>query len=147
MSITQEEFKYLIGLKKEFKEKDEILLGPSPMTWSRDLNSLNSKDTFIVDFYRGSIEIKKYTFNKRHRTSIVMLRYDSQGRHTNPPGTDERSFDGPHVHIYREGFDAQWAFPISELSLAEDKNMEEVLRKIFNYCNIINYPVIKRSLF
>lgn len=147
MSLTQPEFEHLIRLKKEFKESTPIDLGPHPIEWHRDIISLESKDAFILDYRRASIEIKKFTYNTRFRTSIVLLRYCSQVKHTNPPGTDEQSFAGPHIHLYREGFDAKWAFPVSELGIKTADSHHEVLNKILDYCNIQNRPNIVNALF
>lgn len=148
MSLSQPEFGYLMGLKKSFVDLEEISLGPAPMRWQREINSKSTNDAFILHFYRGSIELKKFTYNKTIRTSVVLIRYDAMGRHTNPPGTDEKSFDGPHVHLYRAEFDDKWAFPISEIGLKETPipEIEEVLEKFCSYCNIIGCPPIQSSL-
>ncbi len=146
MTFTQAEFDYILGLQKSFKEDDEIVLGPPPLKWSREIVSNSTKDFFTLDFYRGSIEIRKYTYNKRFRNAIVLLRYDAMGRHTNPPEADGVSFDGPHVHIYREGFDDKWAFPVSKIGLNGTDSIDEVLTGLLNYCNI-EAPTIKLSLF
>jgi len=140
MSITQPEFDYLIQLKKEFQKRDELLLGPAPLKWSRDIISLFSKDAFLLDYYRGSLEIKKYTYNKRYRTSIPLVRFDSFGRHTNPDG---QKFVGPHIHIYKEGFDDKFAYPIDSIGADLSTSMQEVLVKFLKYCNIQNIPPIQ----
>ena len=78
-----------------------IQLAPSPIQWTRRINSVTSKETLNLDFYRGSIELMKYTVNKRYRQTIIILRYDNGGRHTNPDGIPFRS---PNVHLYFEGY-------------------------------------------
>lgn len=147
MSLSQKEFEHLVGLKKKFQDNAAIELGPHPIEWSRDLVSVESKDAFILDYRRASIELKKYTLNKRYRTSIVLLRYDSVGRHTNPPGTDENKFDGPHVHLFQEGYDDKCAFPTSALGLGPNPTIPEVLNKLLDYCNVIERPQFADALF
>lgn len=147
MSLSQDEFNHLIKLKKKFQDSDAIELGPHPIEWQKKIVSTESKDTFIMDFRRASIEVKKYTFNKRFRTAVVLLRFDSHGRHTNPPGTDEKIFNGPHVHLYREGFEDKWAFPVEELGVKDASSMLDVFNQITNYCNIEKIPNVNQSLF
>ncbi len=141
MDLTQEEFLHLIGLKKEFREKDQISLGSA---WSRDIISIGSQETFLLDFRRGYVSLKKFSYNKRFKKSIVLLRYCSDGRHTNPDGT---RFDGPHFHIHKEGFDTKIAVPVQEIGVLPTATMPEVLEKILDYCNIQNIPTIQESFF
>lgn len=121
-----------------------ISLGPPPIQWVRQVNSLESKEIFLLDFYRGNIELSKYTINKRYRQSIVLLRYDNGGRHTNPDG---ESFVGRHVHLYREGFNDKFAFPVSEINVLETDPVETVFNKIMYFCNIKKYPNIEVPMF
>ena len=145
MGITQSEYNYLIQEDKAFEDVEtSIKLGPAPIKWKRIINTINGKETFLFDFYRGSFEITKYTYNKRYRQTIVLLRYDNGGRHTNPDG---QFFDGPHVHLYREGYDDKFAFPIFEIGVSPSDSMEEVFKKIAQYCNIITIPTIEVTLF
>lgn len=145
MSITQQEFDHLMALEKLFDEPSDLLqLGPPPMEWSRALNAPETKDKFLLDFYRGSFELTKYTYNKRYRQTLILLRYDNGGRHTNPDGV---KFDGPHVHLYREGYDDKFAFPISDLAIDLTDDMAIVLQKILRFCNVQSIPAIDTGLF
>lgn len=145
MGITQAEYDFLMGQDKTFEDPiTPIQLGPAPLQWVRQINSLTSKEVFLLDFYRGSFELSKYTINKRHRQTVIMLRYDNGGRHTNPDGI---LFEGPHVHLYREGFNDKFAFPMSEVNVSSTDTMEEVFKKILHFCNIKQVPTIKVSMF
>ena len=147
--LTKEEFEELLRQKKKFKENKIIELGPDNK-WQRDIDSIESKDTFILDFYKSTIELKKFTFNKRFRTAIVLIRYDSQGRHNNPEGTEHGgvTYDGPHLHVYREGYDTKIAFPVSEINIAshEETDVTSVLEQFLAYCNIEDIPPIQTSM-
>lgn len=145
MSISQADFDSLIQEEKMFVDLvTPIKLSPAPMSWTREIKAINSKNLFLFDFYRGSFELSRYTFNKRYRQSIVLMRYDSGGRHTNPDG---ESFDGPHIHFYREGYNDKFAFPSSDLKIEESDSMEEVLEKLLQFCNVKKRPSIEVPMF
>jgi hypothetical protein len=110
----------------------------------RQINSITTKEIFLLDFYRGSIELSKYTINKRYRQTIIMLRYDNGGRHTNPGGV---LFEGPHVHLYKEGYNDKFAFPVSEVSVTSTDTMEQVFKKIMHFCNVKQVPTIEVPMF
>ncbi len=132
MSLKQDTFDHLLALKKTFEDASVVSLGS---TWSKNILAVDTKDRFILDYKRGKIEVRKYSFNKRVRTNVVMVRYCSLKRHTNPDGV---SFEGAHFHIYREGFDDKIAFPVKDtLGLDPDTtSREEILAAILKYCNI-----------
>lgn len=145
MSISQQEYDYLMALDKVFDDPSELLsLGPPPLDWSRPINAPATKDKFLLDFYRGSFELTKYTFNKRYRQTVILLRYDSLGRHTNPDGV---TFDGPHLHLYREGYNDKFAFQVEHIGISEADDRADVLKKILWYCNVQPIPVIDKGLF
>jgi hypothetical protein len=145
MSITQKEYDFLMVQDKEFDDLiPPIQLGPAPIQWTRQIKSPTIKEIFQLDFYRGSFELTKYTINKRHRQTIIMLRYDNGGRHTNPDGV---ILEGSHVHLYREGYNDKFAYPISEIGITNSDSMEIVFNKIMQFCNVKKFPIIEVSMF
>lgn len=145
MTLTQLEYDFLISIEKTFEDTiTPIQFGPAPIKWSRQINSIINKETFVLDFYRGSFELSKYTINKRYRQTVILLRYDNGGRHTNPDG---EVFEGPHVHLYREGYDDKYAFPVSQLGIEHNDRIEVVFDKIMHFCNIINLPPREIPMF
>ena len=145
MSLTQIEFDFLIAQEKEFDDVAiPIQLGPAPIHWTRQINSFANKETFLLDFYRGSFELLKYTVNKRYRQTIILLRYDNEGRHTNPDGN---TIIGRHIHIFREGYNDKFAFSVSEIGVTETDQMITVFNKIMQYCNIKRFPSIEVPMF
>ncbi|MEP6645985.1 MAG: hypothetical protein ABJC12_02760 [Saprospiraceae bacterium] len=145
MNITQTECDHLLGLEKEFEDRiSPIPLGPSPIRWTRIINSTQSHDTFLLDFNRGSIEVRRYTFNKRFRQTIILLRYDNEGRHTNPDGVH---FSGPHVYLYREGYNDKFAYPPSTIGIGNNDDMDVVLKKILLYCNVVKSPGVESPMY
>lgn len=145
MGITQAEYDFLMVQNKSFDDLvSPIQLGPAPLQWVRQINSLTSKEIFLLDFYRGSVELSKYTINNRYRQTIIMLRYDNGGRHTNPDGI---LFEGPHVHLYREGYNDKFAFAASEVNITSTDTMEQVFKKIMHFCNVKQVPTIEVPMF
>jgi len=141
MSITQTEFDCLIQMQKRFQKDNVIHLGSA---WSRDIISIESKDIFILHYNLSSIDIRKFSYHKTYRKTIPLLRFDFK-RHTNPDG---KIFKGAHVHIYREGFDDKFAFPVSEIGIDENNlTKDKVLESFLQYCNVINSPNIIPILF
>lgn len=142
MSISQAEFEVIRLQSKQFDKLDNIELGHSP--WIREIICIENRDTYQIYYRRGSIEIKKFTFNKLFRKSIVLCRYDSRGRHTNPDGT---VFDGPHVHMYDENYGDRVAYPVTILGLVGDLDMDIVLKAFLDHFSITPHPIIQRSMF
>jgi|ERR1019366_698503 hypothetical protein len=145
MAITQSEFDFLMNEDKSFDDlASPIQLGPAPIQWTRQINAVTIKEIFLLDFYRGSFELSKYTINKRYRQTVILLRYDNGGRHTNPDGV---LFEGAHVHLYREGFNDKFVFPISEIGVDNSDSMDKVFDKIMHFCNVKKFPIIEVSMF
>lgn len=145
MSITQTEYDFLMKQDKVFDDDlTSIQLGPAPIHWTRQINSSATNDIFLLDFYRGSFELSKYTINKRYRQTIIMLRYDNAGRHTNPDGV---LFEGQHVHLYKEGYNDKFAFPVSVIDVTDNDSMEVVFNKIMQFCNVKKFPSIEVPMF
>ena len=138
--LTQTEYDALMLLLKEFKERDPLILNDR---WSREITAPVTGDNFMLDFYRGRIEFKKFSLNKRYRKTVVLVRYCSHGSHTNP---DDTRFDGPHLHLYREGYDDKYAVDVVTIGATSSSSVAEVLEKFLAYCKIKPVPV-KPSLF
>lgn len=138
--LSQSEFDYLMNQEKRFEDESTILLGPAPLQWSKKIQSTSTKDTFSLDFYRGTFRLEKYTYNHRFKQTTVLMRFDSYGEHSNPDG--ER-ISGHHVHIYKEGFGDKFAYPASNYGIESSDTIEVVMQKILVYCNIKIIPPIE----
>lgn len=145
MSITQNEFDFLVALEKVFDDlADPIVLAPAPLEWTRPLTAPETKDKFLLDFRRSGFELAKYTYNKRYRQTIILVRYCNAGRHTNPDG---EKFIGPHVHLFREGFEDKFAFPISAIGIDDGDRINIVLEKLLTFCNVTARPMVTPPLY
>lgn len=144
--LTQSEFDQLVHIEKIFKENSSLTLGPAPIKWTRDIISSDRKETFLLDFIRGSLEIKKYTYNKRYRQSIVLLRICSTGRHSNPQILGGECFNGPHVHVYKEGYGDKVAYSINTIGINDGFTMDGALKALLDYFNVIAQPSIQTTI-
>jgi len=141
MFLKQADFEHLINLKKKFKSSMIIKSEPAPLHWTREIISMDSEHTFLLDFYRGSFNINRFTINTRFKKNIILIRFDSQGKHINP---DKTFFDGPHLHVYKEGYNDKFAYPISVLGLNETNfTIQDALSKLLDYFNVIEIPKIQ----
>lgn len=64
MSITQTDFETIIKEEKIFSDLiNPLQLNPAPLQWTREIEGVNSKNKYLLDFYRGSFELTRYTYN------------------------------------------------------------------------------------
>ncbi len=129
--LTQKEAEELLKLKKWLSEPKTITLKPgSNLTY--ELDSSDNSEKFILDLWRGTIRLKA-RYQTRARKSIILVRVDLNGApHTNPDG--ER-VDCPHIHIYKEGYDDKWAYPLPE-SFSNPSDLSIAFSDFCSYCNI-----------
>lgn len=140
--MTNEEFQFLIGMKKIFL-KSNIQLPENNENSSYELKSETTKDRFYLDIdRRGKIEFSKFKLQNRYlQTKQPLVRIDIDSPpHTNPDGTKTSR---NHIHIYQETeFDTgnlPWAYDLSdflEISLNGDYSFTHVFHKFCKYCSI-----------
>lgn len=144
MALSQTEYEVVMALQKEFEDGiTPLLLGPGPVRWTRQLFSPETHEEFILDYHKGNIAIEKFVVNHRYRQSIILLRYCHTGRHTNPDGI---TLDGPHIHLYREGYADKFAFPAAEMGINISDDIQVIFRKVSQLCNIQITPTINFNL-
>jgi len=89
---------------------------------------------FLLDLWRGTIRLSKLRYQTRGRKVIVLVRLDINGSpHTNPDGT---RLDGTHLHVYREGYEDRWAYPIDTSIFRDVYNIQQSFEDFCRYCNI-----------
>lgn len=106
-------------------------------------------EQFILDMQGHIIKLSKVSIQARVRRSVGLVRLDLNGPpHVNPDGVMVKC---PHVHIYREGYDLKWAYPVpSHIQGREFKvspNIFQNLEEFFSFCNIVEPPLIQGGLF
>ena len=108
------------------------------------LISVDRRERFMLDLWRSQINLAKGKYQDRARQVVVLVRLDFGGSpHRNPDGNRVES---PHLHLYREGFGDRWAVPVPE-RFKDLSDRRQTLDDFMAYCNIVEPPVIRRSLF
>lgn len=144
--LTQFEFEMIMDMLKRLKSKKTFAFPAPGDELKLNVESITTNDKFIIDINRkGQIKLKRCTYQTRYQKSIVLLRIDLDGPpHTNP---DLEKIDCPHIHIYKEGYETRWAYPLKDVIIADPKDLVEVLIKFLEYNKINNIPKIEEQMF
>jgi len=139
--LTQDDVDYLLGLVKVLSENRSITLPPPGRKLELDVAAKELKEKFIIDVNRkGTINIRKATFQTRYQKSIVLLRLDIEGSpHRNP---NDEVIQCPHLHIYKEGYGTSWAYPLEKEIITDTSDLVQVLIDFLKYNNVITVPPI-----
>ena len=157
--LSQTEAEMLISLKKK-REKDNTYDFPFSNEYLNiPIISIDGKESFLIDINRkGTIRLLKCTFQERYQGTNILIRLDIDGPpHTNPtvssvPMPELKPYNGktiqcPHLHIYVEGFMDNWAIPILNDKFSNTNDLYLTMEDFFCFCNVIEPPIIERSLF
>jgi len=138
--LTQKEADFLFKMEK-YCYDDSLHEFPDSGGYLRiPLKSKDTYENFMLDISRGRIELQKYTFQNRAKKTVVLVRLDLGGSpHRNPDGMEIPCL---HVHLYREGYDDKWAYPLPE-DFSDPANIWNTLEEVLQYCNIIKKPNIQ----
>ncbi|WFA22495.1 hypothetical protein ERY13_07550 [Paenibacillus mucilaginosus] len=125
-----------------------MVLPPLGQEQRLDVESKIYKDeNFVININRkGKLKPTKCTYLTLYNKSTILLRLDIDGpAHMNPDGN---VIPCPHIHIYREGFDDKWAFPLENEIKTDTSDLLSVLIDFLEYNNIENIPTaFSRTLF
>ena len=144
-NLTQAEADTLLALPKwrvDEEERDYPQLGGKITI---PLVSVDRRERFLLDLHPGRIGLAKGTYQNRGRQVVILARLDFGGApHRNPDGNRVAS---PHLHLYREGYDDKWAFPVPSNRFPNLTDAWQTLEDFMQYCNIVQLPFIRRGLF
>lgn len=91
---------------------------------------------YAIDIVRGRQKPSKATYQTRYNKATVLIRVDIDGPpHDNPDGEE---IPCPHIHIYREGFEDKWAYPLGKEMATNPEDLIQVLIDFLAYTNISN---------
>lgn len=108
------------------------------------LKSLDGREEFLLDLYRGRINLAKNTFQNRGRRSVILARLDIGGPdHRNP---DDQEVPAPHLHIYVEGYGDKWAVPAPCSTFPNLANPQQTLHDFMQFINVVDSPNIRQGL-
>jgi hypothetical protein len=109
------------------------------------LVSQNRRESFLLDIRRGSIALRNANYQTRARKTIILARLDIGGRpHRNPDGVE---MPCPHLHVYREGYDHKWAYPIDPEVFADVSDLWQALLDFMRFAHIVEPPRILKGIF
>jgi hypothetical protein len=131
--LSQNNADQLIGMRKKFIRNSDLVLH-EPFDFSVDLISEDGEEMFALDLRQGTIYLKKIRYQNRYDETIQLVRYESRGIHQNPPELGGDKIEGPHIHMYKEGYGDKFAIPAEDFDNPED--VIESLKKFCEICNI-----------
>ena len=141
MILDQSTFEYLKNLPKTFITNEPLEVSSAPQKWTRKLQAVDTADTFLIDFYRGKLNLAKFTINSRYQGSIVLARLDSRGTHKNPDG---KIIQGPHIHIYQQDYGEKFAYSLSTHGFKEPiPSIKHTIVEFLAFFNVTHIPEIK----
>ena len=143
--LTQREADSLLKMEKYYQGPKKRFVFPGLSNSLRiPLHSHDKKEKFTLDIACSRISFEKNTFQTRARKVVVLVRLDLGGHpHRNPDGQEPEC---PHLHLYKEGYDDKYAFPLPREFMGISYT-SEFLGAFMDYCVIIKKPIINKRLF
>ena len=141
MPLSQSDADQLIAVEKHFVDDAPLVVTGSGIDISRALISNDGDEGFVLDVWRGSFNLSKYKLQLRGREIVPLVRVDVDGApHINP---DNTRVPTPHIHLYREGYDDEWAYPLSNYSFRDSSDIVKTLEDFAEFCHIQALPTIR----
>ncbi len=142
---TQAEADALLAMEKHRANDDVYAYPPPGGKIVVPLVSADKREEFLLDLYRGRIDLAKGTYQNRGRQVVILARLDFGGApHTNPDG---EQVGVPHLHLYREGFGDKWAYPLPADLFGDPDDRWKLFEEFMVYCNVTEVPNIPPPLF
>ncbi len=144
-NLTQTEADLLFSLQKRRTDTTEWDYPDLGGAITVPLVSTDGREPFLLDLWRGRVDLAKGTYQNRVRQVVVLARLDFGGApHRNPDGEEIGS---PHLHRYREGFGDKWAFPVPLDCFPNLHDPWLTLEDFMRFCSVVEPPFIRRGLF
>ena len=130
--LTQAEAEALLQIRKWFPADTTFAVPSGKRVY--ELESDAPEERFVLDTFRGTIRLRKVVLQNRARTSVILARLDLNGApHTNPDG---EHIECPHLHVYREGFDDKWAFPLDPNEFTDPHDLAQAFVDFCHFCSV-----------
>ena len=131
--LTQTEANSLITMRKTFLHHTTISIPPGT-DQTHELIGDDKREQFFLDLWRATIRLSKLRYQTRGRQVIVLVRLDiDSSPHTNP---DDTSIGRSHIHLYHEGYEDKWAFPLGPNDFRDSNDLWKLFEDFCVYCNI-----------
>jgi hypothetical protein len=142
--LSQEEADRLLVLEKR-RTRDEAVFWPNGGgKIAVPLVSIDGREEFMLDIGTSSIKLSKLMFQNRARTTAILVRLEIDGSpHRNP---DDTEVPCPHIHLYREGFNDKWAFPVPSEHFRDLTDKYITLEDFMRFCHIVQPPEFVEGL-
>lgn len=143
--MTQEEADLLIAVPKALDKPQDLDVPAPGCGIAAGAHSVDRRHEFVFDVYRGRIGLIRCTYNNRIRGGDVLVRVClNEKGHRNPDG---RMMRAPHIHLYREGYEDRWAYPLPSEIAEGGSDLAEILKRFMAYCRVTNCPPLQGGLF
>jgi hypothetical protein len=164
LNLNQSEADALRLMPKLFDSSPQIDLYTIDEPLRLPATSLDGSERFLIDIDRCLVKLSKWKYQERAKRVIPLMRIDIDGPgHPNPFITDEerrklettlgwpflQKLGNTHIHIYIEGYQAKWAFPLSIFpqlqTIADswdDQSFRPLLIEFLKLCNFQSIPPI-----
>ncbi|MEC0310139.1 hypothetical protein P4H67_25630 [Paenibacillus lautus] len=140
MLLNQNEVNELLSMLKSLRNNNRVTFPTSGESIALEAESNSTNDKFLIDINRKGQITFRCTYQTRFKKSNILLRLDLQGpAHTNP---DMTKIPVPHLHIWREGFEDRWAYPLGDHIDTDPENLVNVLIAFLEYNNFTEVPSI-----
>jgi uncharacterized protein DUF6978 len=143
--LTHEEADSLREMPKKSASSDTVRWPDPGGKIAVDLLSTDEREAFILDVGRSYIKLSKLTLQTRARVTVVLVRLDIDGpQHRNP---DDSELPCPHIHLYREGYEDKWAYPVPAEYFRDVTNRQQTVEDFMRFCRIVEPPLFSEGLF
>jgi len=128
-------------VQKHFLRAPAFIAIPPGVDETYELATLDDRERFLLDIWRGTLRLTKLKFQNRVRTVVVLVRLDVDGApHTNPDG---QRLAGTHIHLFREGYDDRWAYPVDAKLFTLLSDPATTFQEFCRFCKIESPPPIQ----
>ena len=136
--LTDLEARRLLDALKQLVSTQPIVFPSLQSYITLEATSDRANEKFQLDVQRKTLNVKKCTYQTRYNKLTNLLRIDIEGpAHSNPDGTE---IPCPHIHIYKEGYDDKWAYPLSSKMMTDPNDLIRILIDFLEYNHITNVP-------
>jgi hypothetical protein len=139
--LSQTEADHFMQMVKHFVRPPASISIPLGADDTYELASVDDRESFLLDIWRGTLRLTKLKFQNRVRTAIVLVRLDVDGApHTNPDG---QRLLGTHLHLFREGYDDRWAYPVDPNAFTLLSDPGTTFQDFCAFCKVESPPPVQ----